>query len=50
MAALGKAVDAGYRNLGAYRTEDALRPFRDRADFKKLLAELEKPSPAQAEK
>jgi eukaryotic-like serine/threonine-protein kinase len=49
-ALLRKAVDAGFRNLGAFRIEDALGPLREREDFKKLLAELEKPSPAKPEK
>ncbi|MGO9921386.1 MAG: hypothetical protein ACLQIB_42680, partial [Isosphaeraceae bacterium] len=47
---LGRAVAVGYRNANQLRVESALDPLRDRADFKKLMAELEKHSPAQQEK
>ena len=50
MALLRKAVDMGYRNAAAFRTESALDPLRKREDFKKLLQEVEKPSPAKPEK
>ena len=47
---LGRAVANGYRNTNQLRIESALDPLRDRADFKKLMAELEKNSPPQQEK
>jgi hypothetical protein len=47
---LGRAVASGYRNTNQIRIESALDPLRDRADFKKLVAELVKNSPAQQEK
>ena len=47
---LGRAVANGYRNTNELRIESALDPLRDRADFKKLMAELEKNSPPQQEK
>ena len=46
MALLRKAVDAGYRDIGNFRTKGALDPLREREDFKKLLAELEQKSAA----
>jgi hypothetical protein len=46
MAHLRKAVDMGYRNAAAFRTENALDPLRQRQDFQKLLAGLEKKPPA----
>ncbi len=46
MALLRKAVDAGYRAIGNFRTEGALDPLREREDFKKLLTELEQKSAA----
>ena len=49
MALLKKAVDTGYRNGAAFRTETALEPLRGREDFKKLLEELETTPPAKAE-
>ena len=48
MALLRKAVGMGYRDA-AFRTESTLDPLRQREDFKELLAELEKPSPATPE-
>ncbi len=45
---LRKAVGMGYRDA-AFRTESTLDPLRQREDFKELLAELEKPSPATPE-
>ena len=50
MALLRKAVGMGYRDAGAFRTESALDPLRQREDFKKLLAELEQKSAAKPEK
>ena len=50
MAALRKAVDTGYRNPAAFRNESALRPLREREDFKKIVEELEKKSPAAPER
>ena len=47
---LKKAISLGYRNPGTYRTESALDPLRDREDFKKLMADLEKGSAAIPEK
>ena len=40
MALLRKAVDMGYRDTSAFRTDSALDPLREREDFKKLLTEL----------
>jgi eukaryotic-like serine/threonine-protein kinase len=50
MALLRKAVDAGHRDPTEFRAADALDPLRGREDFKKLVAELEKPSPAKPDK
>jgi hypothetical protein len=47
---LHRAVANGYRNTNQLRIESALDPLRDRADFKKLMAELEKNSLAEPEK
>ena len=47
MALIWKAVDMGYRDGEAFRTDWALDPIHDREEFKKLLAELEKTSPAK---
>ena len=47
---LGRAVANGYRNTNQLRIESALDPLRNRADFKKLMAELEKNAPPQQEK
>ena len=47
---LGRAVANGYRNTNELRIESALDPLRNRPDFKKLMAELEKNSPPQQEK
>ena len=47
---LGRAVANGYRNANELRIESALDPLRDRPDFKKLMAELEKNSPLHQEK
>jgi eukaryotic-like serine/threonine-protein kinase len=46
---LGRALANGYRNTNQIRIESALRPLRDRADFKKLMAELAKNIPSQQE-
>ena len=40
----------GNRTTNELRIESALDPLRDRADFKKLVAELVKNSPSQQEK
>jgi eukaryotic-like serine/threonine-protein kinase len=50
MECLGRAVASGYRNTIRIRIESALDPLRSRADFKRLMAELEKNSPPQQEK
>ena len=50
MALLKKAVDTGYRNAAAFRTESALDPLRKREDFKQLVEELEKKSPAELQR
>ena len=39
---LGRAIACGYRNTNELRIEPALDPLRNRPDFKKLMAELEK--------
>ena len=50
MALLKKAVSAGYCSADSFRTEDALDPLRKREDFKRLVEELEKKSPAKPKK
>ena len=40
MAMLREALGMGYRNLDAFRTEDALDPLRGRDDFQGLLNDL----------
>ena len=45
-----RAVAMGYRNTNELRIESALDPLRNRPDFKKLMAELEKKSPAEQAK
>jgi hypothetical protein len=47
MALLRKAVDLGFRNAAFFRTDTALDSLRDRDDFKKLLAELDRKAPAE---
>ena len=49
MTLLRKAVGMGYRDAGAFRTESALDPLRQREDFKKLLEEVEKKTTATPE-
>ena len=44
MALLREAVGMGYRNLDAFRTEDALDPLRGRDDFKLLMLEPAMPA------
>jgi hypothetical protein len=44
---LGRAIANGFRNTNQLRIESALDPLRDRADFKKLMAELKRNSSAQ---
>ena len=46
MALLHKAVGMGYRDADAFRTEDALDPLRDRADFRLLMMDLALPGRA----
>jgi tetratricopeptide (TPR) repeat protein len=50
MRCLTRAVAVGYGNVKHLRIESALDPLRDRADFKKLMAELEKNSPPPPDK
>ena len=45
MQCLDRAVTGGYRNANELRIQSALDPLRNRADFKKLMAELEKDVP-----
>ena len=47
---LHRAVAMGYRNANEIRIESALDPLRKREDFKKLLEEVEKKSPAKPHK
>jgi tetratricopeptide (TPR) repeat protein len=47
---LRQAVWLGYRDPDPYRTESALDPLREREDFKKLVAGLEKKNPPKNEK
>jgi tetratricopeptide (TPR) repeat protein len=47
IALLRKAIDIGFRNTTAFRTESALGPLREREVFKNLLEELERKSPAK---
>jgi serine/threonine-protein kinase len=44
MDTLRRAVDMGYRNRDAYRTEAALGPLRDRDDFRVLMMDLAFPA------
>jgi serine/threonine protein kinase/tetratricopeptide (TPR) repeat protein len=48
MDRLRRAVGMGYRNLDALRTEAALGPLRDRADFRALMMDLAFPEPVFA--
>jgi tetratricopeptide (TPR) repeat protein len=45
---LNRAVAMGYQNANELRIESAFDPLRGRDDFKKLLAEVEQKSPAEA--
>jgi hypothetical protein len=47
-AVLRKTVGMGYRDR-RFRTDSTLDPLRERQDFKKLLEELERKSPAEPE-
>jgi tetratricopeptide (TPR) repeat protein len=47
---LQRLVACGYRNTNQIRIESALDPLRNRTDFKKLMAALEKAPPPQHEK
>jgi len=49
MALLDKAVTMGYRDPGAYRTESALDPLRNRPDFQLLMMDLVLPARPFAE-
>jgi hypothetical protein len=44
MAALRRAVAAGYPNLAAIHTDPDLSPLRERADFQVLLMDLAFPA------
>jgi serine/threonine-protein kinase len=44
MNRLRKAVDGGYRNLDAFRTEPALDPLRSRDDYRLLMMDLAFPT------
>jgi hypothetical protein len=48
MGLLHKAVDMGYRNAIAFRTESALDPLRGRGDFRLLMMDLAFPAEAFA--
>src|SRR5262249_49521210 len=37
---LRRAIDLGYRDLAAFRTEPALEPLRSRDDFRALMMDL----------
>jgi hypothetical protein len=50
MELLQRSVANGFRNANLLRIESALDPLRNRPDFKKLMAELEKTAPPQQEK
>ena len=41
VAQLKKAIDSGYKSLGVLRIDARFEVLRDRADFQKLIAELE---------
>jgi serine/threonine protein kinase/tetratricopeptide (TPR) repeat protein len=45
MALLKQAVDKGYRDAGQLKADPSLAPLRERAEFQKLVVELEKKSP-----
>ena len=45
MELLDKAVQAGYKDAGHMKKHTDLDPLRARADFKKLIAEVEKKAP-----
>jgi hypothetical protein len=44
MALLHKAAATGYRDLDAYRTDEALSPLRGREDFQSLMMDLAFPA------
>ena len=50
MELLAKAVGAGFKDAAHMKTDTDLDPLRNREDFKKLLAELEKTAPKPPEK
>jgi hypothetical protein len=45
MELMHKAVQAGYQNAAHVKEDTYLDPLRDREDFKKLIAGLEKGAP-----
>ena len=49
MELLQKAVNAGFNNAARMATDPDLDPIRPRTDFKKLVDELAKKSPARPE-
>ena len=40
MALLHKAAATGFRDVDAYRTDEALEPLRGREDFRRLMMDL----------
>jgi hypothetical protein len=44
MTLLRNAVELGYHNAAAFRTEDALDPRRDRADFRLMIMDVAFPA------
>jgi serine/threonine-protein kinase len=44
MASLRKAIEMGCRNAGAFRTEPALDPLRNRDDFRLMMMDLAMPA------
>jgi hypothetical protein len=49
MTARYQAVKAGYKDFAHMKKDSDLDPLRDREDFQKLLAELEKKAPPKTE-
>jgi hypothetical protein len=47
VAALRRAVAAGFRDAGRARKDDALDVLRKREDFQKLLAEMGRKPPTE---
>jgi hypothetical protein len=44
MTQLRKAIEMGYHNVAAFRTEDALEPLRDRAEFGLMIMDVAFPA------